>query len=351
MPPMLSMMQLRFVRTPEEHEHEELQRMTQQEIGRVAERARMVLLSARHYTVPDLCAIFEMTDDTLYKWFDRFDEQGPAGLFDLSRSGRPPELDEEAEREIERVLEGSPMDEGYDFTTWTVPLLNEHLKRRLGLELSDETVRRALRRLAFVWRRPRWAIEAEDPRFDECMQVINAALEHAQTSEEAPTVLFEDETTFRRLPPLRSMWMRRREQARVEVPSSNEKFALYGVLNPLTGQSFTAPYPKAKSCYTEAFLDRLMEQVRGQVLVICDHASWHTSQAVEEVIARYERLEVLLLPKRAPEENPIEDLWRHLKGIIAANLERSLDALQAAIEGFFEHRSHSDILRMTGLAV
>lgn len=343
-------MQLRFVRPPTENEHDELQRMTQQEVGRVAERARMVLLSARRYTVPDLCEIFEMTDDTIYKWFDRFDETGPEGLFDQQRSGRPPELDAQAEREIERVLERSPVDEGYDFTTWTVPLLNEHLKRKLSLEVSDETVRRALRRLEFVWRRPRWAIDAEDPCFDERMEAIEAALAQAEAAADAPTVLFEDETTFRRLPPLRAMWMRRGQQARVAVPDSNAKFALYGVLNPLTGETFTAPFPKAKSCYTAAFLDRLMDEVEGQVLVIWDQASWHTSQAVEQVIARYERLEVLLLPKRAPEENPIEDLWRQLKQIVAANLERSLDALKAAIVRFFACRSEADILRMTGLA-
>jgi len=342
-------MQLRFVRTPNEQEHEELQHMTQQEVGRVSERARMVLLSARRYSVQDLCEIFEMTDDTIYKWFDRFDEEGPEGLFDQARSGRPPEIDEQAEQEIERLLQGSPLDEGYAFTTWTVPLMNEHLSGKLGLEVSDETVRRALRRLEFVWRRPRWAIEVEDPRFEERMKAIKTALERAQATDEGPTVLFEDETTFRRLPPLRGMWMRRGQQARVKLPDSNGKFALYGVLNPLTGETFTAPYPKGKSCYTEAFLERLMQQVQGKVLVIWDQASWHTSEWVEKVIEGYERLEVLLLPKRAPEENPIEDLWRHLKQMVAANLERSLDALKAAIEKFFEDRSESDILRMTGL--
>ena len=310
----------------------------------------MVLLSARRYTVPDLCAIFEMTDDTIYKWFDRFEEAGPEGLFDQARSGRPAELDEQAEGEIERVLGRSPVDEGYAFTTWTVPLMGEHLRRRLGLEVSVETVRRAMRRLEFVWRRPRWVIEAEDPRFEERMEAIEAALEQAQATDEGPTVLFEDETSFRRLPPLRRMWMRGGEQARVQVPESNGKFTLYGTLNPLTGETFTAPYPKGKSCFTKAFLERLMERVEGEVLLIWDHASWHTSAAVEEVIARYERLRVLLLPKRAPEENPVENLWRHLKRIVAANLERSLDALQVAIERFFEDRSCSDVLRMTGLA-
>ena len=217
-------------------------------------------------------------------------------------------------------------------------------------------MRRALRRLEFVWRRPRWKIDYEDPRFEERMEAILAALEEAQQSEEPITVLFEDETTLRRLPPLRqpndrsAMWMRRGQQARVSVPSSNDKFSLYGVLDPHSGQTFTASYPKAKSLYTKAFLERVLERFEGTVLLIWDHARWHTSKMVEAVVEGYERLRVLLLPKRAPQENPVEDLWRHLKRVVAANLERGLEALKAACRAFFEQLSKQEALRMAGLA-
>lgn len=343
-------MPLRFARTPEDTEHDELQRMTQQEVGRVAERARMVLLSAKGFTVPDICTIFETTDDTVYTWLDRFDEEGPAGLFDRSRSGRPREIDEEAEAELERVLEGAPVEEGYDFTTWTTPLLRSHLKERLGIDVSDATVRRALHRLEFVWRRPRRVIDYRDPAYDERMAAIEAALAEAEHAERDVHVLFEDETTLRRLPPLRQMWMRCGQQASVEVPDHNDKFSLYGVLEARSGQTFTAAYPKGKSPHTRAFLEQVMDRFEGQVVLIWDQARWHTSQMVEAVIDGYERLEVLLLPKRAPQENPVEDLWRHLKRIVAANLERSLDALRQACRAFFDTLSNQQALRMAGLA-
>jgi transposase len=338
----------RFVRTPTETEHDELQRMTQQEVGRVAERARMILLSARGFTVQQIMDVFQVVDETLYKWLDRFEAEGPQGLYDRDRSGRPPEIDEAAQRELERILEQSPLEEGYAFTTWTTPLLKSHLKERMGIDVSDDTVRRTLHRLAFVWRRPRWKIDAQDPHYAERMQAIAAALRQAQTSE--LTVLFEDETDVRRLPPLRQMWMRRGEQACVKVPASNGKFALYGVLDPLTGETFTSPYPKGKSCYTEAFLAEVLARFEGQVLLVWDHASWHTSQMIENVVAGYERLRVLLLPKRSPQENPVEDLWRQLKRIVAANLERDLAVLQEACRAFFERLSPDDALRMAGLA-
>ena len=342
-------MQLRFVRTPKKNEHDDLQRMTQQEVGRVAERARLVLLSARGYTVPELCRLFETTDDTVYKWYDRFDEQGAQGLFDRERTGRPRQIDGDDEQELERLVERSPQEEDYDFTTWTVPLLTSHLKGRMGLEVSDDTVRRALRRLGFVWRRPRWFIDYEDPDYRQRMEAIAEALDRALT-DAGVTVLFEDETTVRRLPPLRSMWMRRGEQAHVEVPSSNGAFPLYGVLDPHTGEAFAAPYPKGKSVYTEAFLGQVMERFEGRVVLVWDQAKWHTSKMVEQALDQYERLEVLLLPKREPQANPVEDLWRHLKRIVAANLERSLEALREGCRGFFTGLSNQDVLRMTGLA-
>ena len=41
-----------YVRTPSAEERQELKRMTRQEIGRVSQRAQMILLSAQHRTVP-----------------------------------------------------------------------------------------------------------------------------------------------------------------------------------------------------------------------------------------------------------------------------------------------------------
>lgn len=340
-------MYYRFVRETNEQEREELQRMTQQEVGRVAQRAHLVLLSCKGFTVPDLVSIFEMTDVTIYTWFDRFDDEGAEGLYDRDRSGRPPDLDREAERELERLLDGgSPLDEGYDFTRWTVPRLNAHLKRKLGLEVSDETVRRALDRLAFVWRRPRWEIAHEDPAFARRMEAIMEAI-----FEQPDTLLVEDETSLRQLAELRQMWMRRGQQHRVAVPDQNEKFSLYGTLELETGEVLTACYDTAKSEHTISFLEQMMRHYdEGDILLIWDQASYHVSKKVKEAIAGWERLTVLPLPKRSPQENPIEAIWGQLKDVIASNLSRSVDALKAACHRFFERLSRQDALQLAGIA-
>jgi transposase len=55
-------------------------------------------------------------------------------------------------------------------------------------------------------------------------------------------------------------------------------------------------------------------------------------------------------PKRAPEDNPVEDLWRALKDVIAVNLEREIEVLKSACRQFFDSLSLSQALRTAGLA-
>ena len=67
-------------------------------------------------------------------------------------------------------------------------------------------------------------------------------------------------------------------------------------------------------------------------------------------IDQHDRLEVLLLPPRSPETNPIEDLWREMKRAVAACLERSLDRLEEACLQFLDRQTSDDILRIMGLS-
>lgn len=118
----------------------------------------------------------------------------------------------------------------------------------------------------------------------------------------------------------------------------------------MTGEVIAEPYPKGTSEYTKAFLQGVLNEVEGRILMVWDRASWHVSKAVGEMIDECERLEVLLLPKRSPKDNPVEDLWRELKNAVAANLERSLDALRAACRRFFDELTPKQALKMTGLS-
>ena len=97
-----------YVRQPTEAERAELKRMTRQEVGRVSQRAQMVLLSAQRRTVPEIAALFETSRATVRLWLRRFDTAGPAGLRDEPRSGRPGAMTTQAEAALVRWLNQDP---------------------------------------------------------------------------------------------------------------------------------------------------------------------------------------------------------------------------------------------------
>ena len=83
----------RTVREPTDEERDQLKQMKRQEVGRVAMRAHMILLSDRGHSPSEIADLHAVSHPTVYKWIDRFDEEGPRGLYDREREGRPLKID------------------------------------------------------------------------------------------------------------------------------------------------------------------------------------------------------------------------------------------------------------------
>jgi Transposase and inactivated derivatives len=337
----------RTVREPTDEELEELKRMKRQEVGRVAVRAHIVLLSNRGYSASQIAKIHDVTGPMVYKWFDRFDEEGPSGLYDRERDGRPKKITDEVEEEIERLLEGDPTEEGENATRWTTGRIAEHLDRELDVDVHPETVRDALNRLEYSWTRPRRELPPTDP--EAYRKRLAAIVEAVAEADEETSVLVEDETILKRFPPLRRMWQPVGEQRAARVPDENDDFTLYGTLDLTSGQTYVEAFEKGRSDYTIEYLESLLEQTKGKILLVWDQATWHTYGQVTEWLDGTDRIETYLLPVRSPEANPMEDLWRELKEQVAACLERSLDALLESCQKYFEALSPEQSLRTAGL--
>jgi len=323
--------------------------MKRQEIGRVSTRAHIILLSSRGYSAPRIADIHDVTGPMVYKWMERFDEEGPSGLYDRDREGRPRKIDEEVEQEIEKLLEGNPTEEGDNATRWTTGRIAEYLDRELGVDVHPETVRDALNRLDYSWTRPRRKLPPVDP--EAYRKRLEAIVEAVAEAGPDASVLVEDETTIKRFPPLRRQWQPVGEQRPVMVPTSNGDVTLYGTLDLTSGSTHARAYEKGRSDYTIQYLESLLQATTGEVLLIWDQAKWHTSKKVRKWLGTHDRIETHLLPVRSPETNPMEDLWRELKEQVAACLERSLDTLLESAKQYLDNLSGKQALRTAGLYI
>lgn len=323
-----------YARTPSDDELQELKRMTRQAIGRVAQRAQMVLLSTQRRTVPEIASIFAVEYKTVRKWLRRFDAAGPAGLYDEPRSGRPPKLTNSVRTKLVEMVQQDPEQSGYRATFWTVAMLVLALTDKLRVHVSVSSIREALHRAKLAWGRPRLAMPGKtDPQKAAKQWAIAQAVIEAGPD---AAVLYADESRIQLLPLLRSMWHWVGEQIRVPTPGTNVTRALFGALNIRSGQW---SYLVREHLYKEdfiAFLEYLLTIYSGPIILIVDNYSSHTAGAVETWLAAQSRLQLFYLPTYCSHLNPVENIWLRLKNEIAANrLHGSLQRLLDGVAGFF----------------
>jgi transposase len=333
-----------YVRPLTDDERRVLQRLARAEVGRVSERMPMVLLSSRHYAVPQIAAIFDCDEATVRTWLGRFETDGVDGLRDRPRSGRPRLADAGAREEIGRALDRAPTACGYLAGYWTVAMLAAHLLTAPGVALGRTTVRRVLHALGYGWRRPRHALR-RDPEARAKMDRLADRVFAVPTA----AVLAVDECDIHLLPVLRAMWMRRGQQARIPTPGGNRKRAVFGALDVETGAWHDAVTPRKRAVEFVAFLEQVLAAYPERpVLVALDNASIHTAKSVRTWLADHPRVELLYLPADSGHaHNPAEKVWWRLKDKVAANrLHGSLDDSVAAVHDFFASFTPEDALRL-----
>lgn len=326
-----------------EGERKVLQGLRRRAVGRVAERAQMVLLSARGYAVLQIADIFEVGEDTVRTWLHRYQQRGPDGLVDCPRPGRRPK-DCLARQIVDTQMHNSPRSNGLVQAFWTVGLLAAFLATRFRLVLSARTVRQHLHASGWRWARPRLDVATHAPRGqrkdDPATSLKLRLIEQALGS--AASVLYLDECDLQLLPVVRALWMNG-PRLRIPTPGQNAKRTIFGALNARTGALHQLIRPRKRAVDFIAFLDQLAQAYpTGEVVLVLDNVITHDAKLVRTWLAQsqHARFRQLWLPKyTAHEHNPIERVWGLLKDQVAANrLHGSIDALVAEAERFFATR-------------
>lgn len=103
---------------------------------------------------------------------------------------------------------------------------------------------------------------------------------------------------------------------------------LYGVVEPATGEHFFYEFTHLNTDCFQVFLNLVSEQFPDSILIIqLDQAGCHRAKRLQIP----ENIILLFQPSHAPETNPIERVWLHLKQGLRWTLPKSLEELQGFI--------------------
>jgi hypothetical protein len=162
--------------------------------------------------------------------------------------------------------------------------------------------------------------------------------------------LFEDETDLLLFPPLRAAWGRRGEPMPVPLTGRNARRVLFGTINLKTGHRLFLARKRQRGEDFREFLLVIDWHYRGWgVTLLLDEDSSHTARK-SVTLADELGIELLWLPKRAPELNGMDHLWGHGKDHVCANWQYgSIDEEVSQVIRYLQSLSKEEALRQAGI--
>jgi len=135
----------RFVRELMQEERAFISKRVKSTDRNIHDRARVVDLSSKGYSVPQIMEELRRCRNYVLGWIDRFNNEGIKGLETKKRSGRPRIYTETEEQKVMTLINTRPVDLDLHFNTWDISKLQRYLNEK-GDMITWSTIKRILDR-------------------------------------------------------------------------------------------------------------------------------------------------------------------------------------------------------------
>jgi transposase len=144
----------------------------------------------------------------------------------------------------------------------------------------------------------------------------------SKAQHEGRTLVWVDESAFYLVPGVVRTYAPRGQTPLLRAPLSRDHVAALGALTSTGRVLLRRQRASVRGPDVVAFLRQVLRQVAGPLLLVWDGAPIHWSQPVRAFLGQpsARRLHIEPLPAYAPDLNPVEDLWQHLKHVELRNL-------------------------------
>ena len=265
---------------------------------------------------------------TIYKWLTAASEprKGVKALRSKPASGRPRSLTPGQEMQVFRWINGrDPRQYGFDFGLWMRQVVAQLIEQKFGIRLGVTAVGALLAKLGLTPQKPLQRAYQRDPEAIARWQSERYPEIAKQAKAAGGEVYFWDESGFRADTVHGKTWAKRGETPVVERPGQRQSISAASAVN-ARGAFWYCTYEGGLTA--ELFVKLLKRMMRGRtkpVHLVVDGLPAHKTKLVKEYVASTSRMLTLhFLPGYAPELNPDELVWSHMKrsGVARSPLRR-----------------------------
>jgi transposase len=262
-------------------------------------------------------ASYGFSRTTIYKWLRAAKGRGRslAALLSRKGTGRPRKLTRAQERQVFRWINGKdPRQYGFDFGLWTRLIVAELIADRFNITLSLASIGKLLADLGLTPQKPLMRAYERDPAAIEAWKVDTYPSIVAAAKRARAEIYFWDESGFRADALRGRTWGVKGETPVVAVPGKRQSVSAASAVNSKGGFWFATYQGGMSADLFVAMLKLIMDRRRRPLFLILDSLPAHKAKVVLDYVKEKNgKLKLFFLPGYAPELNPDELVWSHMK--------------------------------------
>lgn len=263
-----------------------------------------------------------VTDGAVSQWFRTVENQGATALLARPHTGRVPELTQEQKNLIPDLLSHGAEAYGFRGDVWTAARVAKVIEWEWSVCYRQSHVARLLKELKWT---PQLPIVRATQRNEDAIASWRTEKWfelQKQARLERKTLVFVDESGFYLLPARVRTYAPRGKTPTLRVFETRDHLSVMSAIT-TQGWFFTMVRDDSlTSVESVRFLKHLLTQLDRKLLVIWDGSPIHRGKEVKTYLADGATKHIHLepLPPYAPDLNPDEGVWSHLKSVELRNV-------------------------------
>lgn len=300
----------------------------------------------------DVVKSFGFARTTIYRWLRAALAGGEDALAERRATGRPSLLTDKQKARVRVWISGKdPRQYGFDFGLWTRSIIADLIEKKLGIGMSVTAVGRLLAELDITPQKPLRRAYERDPEAIARWQREEFPAIRARAKQRGAKIFFLDEAGIRSDVPLGRTWAPRGETPVVPTSGQRQSVNAISAVN-AAGEFWYEVYTERLNArYFLTLLKSFMRRRRSPVFLVLDRHPAHIARLVANYVQEQEGFrELHFLPGYAPDLNPDEFVWNHVKShgtskrplykneSLRNRLKRDLEAIKATpalVRSFF----------------
>jgi transposase len=289
---------------------------------REGRRLRAFELKQQRWSQQEIADALGVSKGAVSQWMKRARQGGGQALKRQPAPGAPPRLSEEQRARVPELLERGAEAYGFRGELWTCERVAIVIRREFGVSYHPAHVSRLLKALRQSLQKPQRRANQRDEEAIEHWKGKRWPFLKKRALKEGRTIVFADQSGFYLLPAVVRTYAPIGQTPLLHEQLSRDHLSVMSAIT-LEGKLYMIEQERSfKGEDAVRFLKHLMRQIEGKLLVVWDGSPIHRGRAVKDFLASgaSSRLQLEQLPGYAPDLNPDEGIWKHLKYVELKNL-------------------------------